>query len=204
MDVHSNCTSKQVLLTNNTNSTIYMIEKKTRPKINKTALRSLESTRIIYPFVWKANGGSNFSLEGASRWSSKGEKSMISRRWRQSLTNIPSRRGPRCLFTVLDPCPLGAASLSPKIIARHGCRHEATEMEMENPGNSVVSHRRGRSCCRGGRTGPRVRRQICLVRVRIVPGYAPISRYGISAILLRRIGEPLVPSFFFWCLTSFH
>lgn len=148
--------------------------------------------------------GSNFSLEGASRWSSKGEKSMISRRWRQSLTNIPSRRGPRCLFTVLDPCPLGAASLRPKIIARHGCRHEATEMEMENPGNSVVSHRRGRSCCRGGRTGPRVRRQICLVRVRIVPDYAPISRYGISAILLRRIGEPLVPSFFFWCLTSFH
>lgn len=71
-----------------------------------------------------ANSGSNFSLEGASRWNSKGEKSMISRHWRQSLTNIPSRRGPRCLFTVLDPCPLRAASLSPKIIARHGYRHE--------------------------------------------------------------------------------
>lgn len=126
-----------------------------------------------------ANSGSNFSLEGASRWNSKGEKSMISRHWRQSLTNIPSRRGPRCLFTVLDPCPLRAASLSPKIIARHGYRHETTEMEMENPGNSVVSHRRGRSCCWEGRTGPRVRRQICLVRVRIVPDYAPISRYGI-------------------------
>lgn len=114
------------------------------------------------------NSGSNFSLEGASRWNSKGEKSMISRHWRQSLTNIPSRRGPRCLFTVLDPCPLRAASLSAKIIARHGYRHETTEMEMENPGNSVVSHGRG-SCCWEGRTGPRVRRQICLVRVRIVP-----------------------------------
>lgn len=125
------------------------------------------------------NSGSNFSLEGASRWNSKGEKSMISRHWRQSLTNIPSRRGPRCLFTVLDPCPLRAASLSAKIIARHGYLHETTEMEMENPGNSVVSHGRGRSCCWEGRTGPRVRRQICLVRVRIVPDYAPISRYGI-------------------------
>lgn len=142
---------------------IYNGGKTTKSVVEAGSLKSFTSVKRWFEF---------FSRGGVEM---KFEKSMISRHWRQSLTNIPSRRGPRCLFTVLDPCPLRAASLSPKIIARHGYRHETTEMEMENPGNSVVSRGRGRSCCWEGRTGPRVRRQICLVRVRIVPRLCPRS-----------------------------
>lgn len=110
--------------------------------------------------------------------------------------------GLRCLFSILDSCLSRAASLSRKIIPRRVAGWSRNNGRKQKSRDSVANLRQDSERCgkgllpSGGRgTSLRVRRQICLVRVRIVPAYGrfTLSRYSVPSSSPRRI--PAIPFF---------